>query len=31
LRRRDLGGMPLADAMRQVGLDLTNIGAAGVI
>jgi beta-ureidopropionase / N-carbamoyl-L-amino-acid hydrolase len=28
LRRRDLRGMPLADAMRQVGLDPTNIGAA---
>jgi N-carbamoyl-L-amino-acid hydrolase len=28
LRRRDLGGMPLADAMRQVGLEPTNIGAA---
>ena len=28
LRRRDLRGMPLADAMRQVGLDPSNIGAA---
>jgi N-carbamoyl-L-amino-acid hydrolase len=28
LRRRDLRGTPLADAMRQVGLDPTNIGAA---
>jgi beta-ureidopropionase / N-carbamoyl-L-amino-acid hydrolase len=28
LRRRDLRGMPLADAMRQVGLEPTNIGAA---
>jgi beta-ureidopropionase / N-carbamoyl-L-amino-acid hydrolase len=28
LRRRDLRGMPLADAMRQVELDPTNIGAA---
>jgi N-carbamoyl-L-amino-acid hydrolase len=28
LRRRDLRGMPLADAMRQVGLEPTKIGAA---
>jgi beta-ureidopropionase / N-carbamoyl-L-amino-acid hydrolase len=28
LRRRDLRGMPLADAMRQVGLDPANISAA---
>jgi beta-ureidopropionase / N-carbamoyl-L-amino-acid hydrolase len=28
LRRRDLRGVPLAEAMRQVGLDPTNIGAA---
>ncbi len=28
LRRRDLHGMPLADAMRSVGLDPTKIGAA---
>jgi N-carbamoyl-L-amino-acid hydrolase len=28
LRRRDLRGMPLADAMRQVGLDPTKIGEA---
>jgi N-carbamoyl-L-amino-acid hydrolase len=28
LRRRDLRGMPLADAMRQVELDPTNIGTA---
>jgi N-carbamoyl-L-amino-acid hydrolase len=28
LRRRDLRGMPLADAMRQVELDPTNVGAA---
>lgn len=28
LRRRDLQGMPLADAMRHVGLDPTKIGEA---
>ena len=28
LRRRDLRGMPLADAMRQAGLDPTKIGEA---
>jgi N-carbamoyl-L-amino-acid hydrolase len=28
LRRRDLRGLPLADAMRHVGLDPTKIGAA---
>jgi N-carbamoyl-L-amino-acid hydrolase len=28
LRRRDLSGMPLADAMRQAGLEPTNIGTA---
>jgi N-carbamoyl-L-amino-acid hydrolase len=28
LRRRDLRGLPLADAMRQAGFDPTNIGAA---
>jgi N-carbamoyl-L-amino-acid hydrolase len=28
LRRRDLRGMPLADAMRQVGFDPATIGAA---
>ena len=28
LRRRDLRGMPLADVMRQVELDPTNVGAA---
>jgi N-carbamoyl-L-amino-acid hydrolase len=28
LRRRDLRGIPLAEAMHQVGLDPTNIGAA---
>jgi N-carbamoyl-L-amino-acid hydrolase len=28
LRRRDLRGMSLADAMRQVGLEPTNIGSA---
>ena len=28
LRRRDLRGMPLADAMRQVGLDTSSIDAS---